>query len=128
MLSTCPIFLEINPACSNVTCQNGGSCVYISETRNAVCSCYNNFAGEVCEGIIIKNFVISIKDSLKCNDIFIRLTKAIIFSNLWFSEIICGRSAIPPVLSFENRKRVVGGMEVVQNAWPWQISLRRRGE
>ena len=47
------ISLEINPACSNITCHNGGSCVYINETSNAVCSCYNNFAGEFCEGITI---------------------------------------------------------------------------
>ena len=54
---TCLISLEINPACSLITCQNGGSCIYISETSNAVCSCYNNFAGEFCEGIILRNFV-----------------------------------------------------------------------
>ena len=51
MLSTCSIFLEINPACSNITCQNGGSCMYTNETSNAICSCYSNFAGEFCEGI-----------------------------------------------------------------------------
>ena len=50
------ISLEINPACSQITCQNGGSCIYISEISNAVCSCYRNFAGEFCEGIIFRSF------------------------------------------------------------------------
>ena len=52
--STCSISLEINPACSDITCQNGGSCIYINESSNAVCSCYNNFAGKFCEGIKIE--------------------------------------------------------------------------
>ena len=57
MFSTCSIFLEINTACSNITCQNGGSCVYINETSNAICSCYNNFVGEFCQGISIVNLI-----------------------------------------------------------------------
>ena len=55
--STCSICLEINPACSDIICQNGGSCVYINKTSNAVCSCYNNFAGKFCEGIKIEPFL-----------------------------------------------------------------------
>ena len=54
--STCQIFVEINPACANITCQNRGSCVYINETSNAVCASYYNFAGLFCEGIRIKTF------------------------------------------------------------------------
>ena len=46
-------FLEINPDCTNIKCQNGGSCIFINETSNAVCTCYNNFAGELCEGRVI---------------------------------------------------------------------------
>ena len=29
---------------------------------------------------------------------------------------------------FENKKRIVAGMEVVANAWPWQVSLQVSGE
>ena len=50
------IFSEINPVCFNITCQNGGSCVYINETKNAACVCFNNFVGEFCEGIMIRTF------------------------------------------------------------------------
>ena len=47
------IFLEINPACANITCQNGGSCLFIKETRNTLCVCDDNVSGEFCEGIAI---------------------------------------------------------------------------
>ena len=43
-------FPEINPACENTTCQNGGSCTFINETHNAVCICDKNFIGKLCEG------------------------------------------------------------------------------
>ena len=51
---TFSILLEINPACSNITCHNGGSCTYINETTNNVCECLSNFAGEYCEGITFR--------------------------------------------------------------------------
>ena len=54
--------------------------------------------------------------------------KAVIFACLWFSDNICGKSAMPPVDIFENKKRIVGGREVVGNAWPWQVSLQLSGE
>ena len=54
--------------------------------------------------------------------------KAVIFACLWVSDSICGKSAIPPVTIFENKKRIVGGMEVVANAWPWQVSIQKAGE
>ena len=57
VFSTCSIFLVINPACSNITCQNGGVCIYINETSNAICSCYKNFVGEFCQGITIVNLI-----------------------------------------------------------------------
>ena len=41
---------EINPGCTNITCQNGGSCLYINETHNAECVCRYGFQGQVCEG------------------------------------------------------------------------------
>ena len=56
VFQACSILPEINPACSNITCQNGGSCVYINETSNAICVCFNNFAGVFCEGITIRKF------------------------------------------------------------------------
>ena len=43
-------------------------------------------------------------------------TKAILFENLCLSDIVCGQSAITPVVMSEKRKRIVGGMEVVPNA------------
>ena len=46
----CFICLEINPGCTNVTCQNGGSCLYVNETHNTVCVCLDSFVGEFCEG------------------------------------------------------------------------------
>ena len=52
-----------------------------------------------------------------------KVTQAIIFSNICFSDNVCGKSAIPPVLNSKNRKRIIGGMEVVANAWPWQAYL-----
>ena len=51
-------------------------------------------------------------------------TKAILFENLCLSDIVCGQSAITPVVMSEKRKRIVGGMEVVPNAWPWTVSLQ----
>ena len=50
------IFLEINSACSNITCQYGGSCLFINETKNAVCACFDGITGEFCEGIRKKTF------------------------------------------------------------------------
>ena len=51
-------------------------------------------------------------------------TKAIIFENICLSDIVCGQSAIPPVVISEKRKRIVGGIEAVANAWPWTVSLQ----
>ena len=48
---TSPIFPEINPACADITCQNGGSCLYINEPNNAACICDGDFNGESCEGM-----------------------------------------------------------------------------
>ena len=45
-----------------------------------------------------------------------------------FADNICGKAAIPPVVITENKKRIVGGMEVVANAWPWQVSIQPSGE
>ena len=53
-------------------------------------------------------------------------TKTILFENICLSDIVCGQSAIPPVVISEKRKRIVGGMEVVANAWPWTVSLQSR--
>ena len=50
-------FLEINPACANITCQNGGSCLYIEEANNTVCACNNDLNGEFCEGINLHNLL-----------------------------------------------------------------------
>ena len=47
------MFPEINPACANIMCQNGGSCLFINETKNTLCVCIDNFNGEFCEGIPI---------------------------------------------------------------------------
>ena len=45
------IFLqEINPSCTNITCQNGGSCLYVNETHNAQCVCLQNYVGQFCQG------------------------------------------------------------------------------
>ena len=52
-------------------------------------------------------------------------TKAEIVKSLCFSENICGNAAFPPVLI---SKRIVGGVEAVVNAWPWQVSHQRNGE
>ena len=52
-------------------------------------------------------------------------TKAEIVASLCFSENICGNAAVPPVLI---SKRIVGGVEAMVNAWPWQVSLKRFGE
>ena len=41
---------EINPGCTNIMCQNGGSFLYINETHNAECVCRYGFQGQVCEG------------------------------------------------------------------------------
>ena len=43
----------MNTDCANVTCQNGGSCLFISETNNTVCVCNIGFTGNFCEGICI---------------------------------------------------------------------------
>ena len=56
-------FIETNPACSNITCQNGGSCIHINETNNAVCACNNNFGGQFCEGIKNRNLGLQILPS-----------------------------------------------------------------
>ena len=64
----------------------------------------------------------------KCKHFFKYNTKAVIFVSLWVSDSICGKSAIPSVAIFENKKRIVGGMEVVANAWPWHVSLQISGE
>ena len=45
-----------------------------------------------------------------------------------FLDNICGKAAIPPAVISKNRKRIVGGMEVVENAWPWQASIQFNGE
>ena len=45
-----------------------------------------------------------------------------------FSKNICGISSISPVLFSKNRKRIVGGMEVVPHSWPWQVSFQAPGE
>ena len=44
--------IEINPACVNVTCSNGGSCIHINETNDLACDCTFEFTGEFCQGII----------------------------------------------------------------------------
>ena len=127
---TCSIHLEVNPACINIICQHGGSCVYINETKNAVCNCYNNFAGEFCEGITL-----IYSKPLVCSHSVPTIgthensstyhTKAEIVASLCFSENICGNAAIQPVLI---SKRIVGGVEAVPNAWPWHISQQKFGE
>ena len=60
------ISLETNPACANITCHHGGSCVFINETSSAVCSCYNNFDGNFCEGIIISTLEVQLLPKI-CN-------------------------------------------------------------
>ena len=52
------ICVEINPSCADVTCHHGGSCVYINETSNGVCSYNNNFAGKFYEGTTISEVCI----------------------------------------------------------------------
>ena len=69
---TFSIFLEINPACSNITCHNGGSCAYINETTNNVCECLSKFAGEYCEGITFRTFS---KQFLQRNIICVQYTE-----------------------------------------------------
>ena len=51
-----------------------------------------------------------------------------IFVNKCFSDSICGKPAIPPVVISEKKKRIVEGMEVVPNSWPWQVSIQFHGE
>ena len=41
---------DVNPACENVTCENGGSCIYINDTHNTVCSCRKGYSGQFCQG------------------------------------------------------------------------------
>ena len=52
------IFLEINPGCVDITCQNGGLCLYVNETHTAVCICPSSYTGQLCEGIIIMYYLI----------------------------------------------------------------------
>ena len=35
-------------------------------------------------------------------------------------------SEIPPVLI--SKKRIVGGVGVLANSWPWQVSLQKNGK
>ena len=49
----CYSFVEINPECDLITCQNGGSCLFINEANTAVCVCTGIFNGEFCEGITL---------------------------------------------------------------------------
>ena len=49
-----------------------------------------------------------------------------IFVNLYFAERMCGLAVIPPILISKNR--IVGGVEVVANSWPWQVSLQRNSK
>ena len=60
---------------------------------------------------------------MKVLNIFLDATQRLKF--LFFPENICGNAAVPPVLI---SKRIVGGVEAVVNAWPWQVSLQRFGK
>ena len=51
LFSTFLFFIEINPACASVTCQNGGTCRFIDDTSPSVCFCASGFVGEFCAGI-----------------------------------------------------------------------------
>ena len=42
--------VEINPGCVNITCHNGGRCLYVNDTHDAVCICLDGFRGLFCEG------------------------------------------------------------------------------
>ena len=65
---------EINPACANVICLNGGSCIHINETNNNVCVCNFEFTGEFCEGIIIFIHSHTLVRSPFCNDYNLKLS------------------------------------------------------
>ena len=131
------IFVEINQACADVRCQNGGSCIFTNETNNASCSCNVEFGGRLCQGITIvysRSFDLKLLPIIsfllmftfilpRVLNIYPIITQMQEYFQICVLEHLCG---VAPILI--SKKRIVGGVEALAHSWPWQVSLQKDGK